>query len=260
MKKRLFFLLVIPFLISASPLQQKHLAVISALNSSSLVHDCSGDQKFGWSAESITITDGSPAGCTDGSATTVTLGSTTLNSASAIDGTYDLLFGQSQLATIANFDNDEFNPADFKIEYIGTITTWATGARLLMIKNASDGDNYIYIGVYGSATDIEFRTYWNGNATTDFTTVTNANWDEGDSFKITVRGKPGQGAATDDFELAVCEVNPTTLAESNCETDTNQDDLQSWVLATDTIYLGESAGAAQTARMGRIKIFGTSGF
>ena len=32
MKKLLFLLLVIPFLISASPLQQKHLAVIAALN------------------------------------------------------------------------------------------------------------------------------------------------------------------------------------------------------------------------------------
>jgi len=39
MKKLLFLLLVIPFLISASPLQQKHLAVIAALNSGS----CAGE-------------------------------------------------------------------------------------------------------------------------------------------------------------------------------------------------------------------------
>ena len=46
MKKRLFLLLVIPFLISASPLQQKHLAVIAALNSTGESCTTSSDEKL----------------------------------------------------------------------------------------------------------------------------------------------------------------------------------------------------------------------
>ena len=145
MKKLLFLLLVIPFLISASPLQQKHLAVIAALNSETVVHDCSGDLYFGWSAESETVTSGTPPGCAEDTSATAESG-VTLSSAEKFDGTYSVIIDGD------GYERYTFSltsqPSAFTVTLYLKVTTWDDSTKIIR-------------GYSGLATD-----YWELNMTT----------------------------------------------------------------------------------------------
>jgi hypothetical protein len=235
----------------------KDMAHVAGLEIDAGIHDCSGDQSFGWSFESQTITSGNPAGCTDGTATVNSLNGGELTAGSLIDGTYDYYAESGENVTFTNFDEDEFNPDDFKIEIITTINTWADQGRIFYLRNDTNLDNRLELKVRGASTAIRFLVWYYGATNYEDVELTNSEWDEGDTFIITLRGKTG--VAGNDFELKVCELDPATMNESNCDTDTDDDDQTAWDLDTNAFLLGDSAGGlVQT--MGRVRIYQTSGF
>jgi len=256
MKNLLMLILAVVFLPTACLAGP---AVFMQMVSGEFVHDCSGDQSFGWSAESTTLTTGNPAGCTDGSATLSASGdSISLSDVQRSDGTYAVLSGDgADYYTASSFDGDEFDYTDFKVEVDVYVDTWVTGAVVWNIQY--DADNRIKLFLSGSDTAIGFSVLYEGNNTQDSVGASSANFDENEWIHVVVAGKPGQGAGVDDLSVSASDINITTRALTNTVTDTDQDETAAWTNAADECFIGNSGGAAATIRVDRFKIFKTSG-
>jgi galactitol-specific phosphotransferase system IIB component len=225
------------------------------------VHDCSGDQSWGWSAENTTITSGDPAGCADGQATSASANSAVeLSTTQNSDGTYAVHCpGDGDYYSFANFDSDELDHAEGKIEVDVYVATYADSCNFFWADY--DGDNRIqlYTSSSGDASAIDIAAIYKGQATSQYIKVdVSDTFTTGEWLHVVYQWKTSESSA--DHKLTVSELNTSTRELSNTTSSGPEDELTSWASNADTWRIGTtgSSGGAEFY-IDRIKIFKTSG-
>jgi hypothetical protein len=222
------------------------------------VHDCSGDQSWGWSAENTTITSGDPAGCADGQATSASAsGSAELSTTQNSDGTYAVhIPGGQDYYSISNFDSDEFDYNEGKLEFDVYIDTFAQYALLFEISY--DGSNRLRVYLDGAAADIDIMGRWDGGGSTDYTGVADSgNFAEDEWLHVVVQWKLSESSA--DWDITVSDLNISTRELTNTTSAGASDDLASWAADADSCLPGDFDNYAAEFYLDRMKIFKTSG-
>jgi hypothetical protein len=222
------------------------------------VHDCSGDQSWGWSAENTTITSGDPAGCADGQATSASAsGSAELSTTQNSDGTYAVhIPGGQDYYSISNFDSDEFDYNEGKLEFDVYIDTFVQYPLLFEISY--DSSNRLRVYLDGAAADIDIMARWDGGGSTDYTGVADSgNFAEDEWLHVVVQWKLSESSA--DWDITVSDLNISTRELTNTTSAGASDDLASWAADADSCLPGNFNTYNGEFYLDRIKIFKTSG-
>jgi len=265
MKKLIIILIVLSFVgvCLAASIQDMHKAVIARRNVGGAIadHDCSGDKMFGWSMESTTVASGSPAGCTDGQATTAAAGGAAeLSGTFESDGTYSARFPDgADYYQLANWDSDEFDHTGSKIVFDLYITTWVDNASLFTINYDGDNELKIFMNSTGDTADVILKGNNKGQTTVSAVVSPTASGDltTGEWLRVTYAFEMGVEGV--DHYIEVCELTPPdTLGD--CYSTEEDDDLVSWAAATDFARLGNVDAVAADFYMDNFQIFNTSGY
>jgi hypothetical protein len=195
---------------------------------------------------SLTVTEGSPAGCSAGD-TVITNSNATFSSDYAQEGTYSLLLNHVNDQTYLDITTD-----DIAFEDKGTIDlyfyldTFASGREL--IKLHGDAGNRMML-TFITNTDNELKLEYKGDGSgQDRTlTTTDCNLVEGEEIHIIAKWRQGE---TDPSMSIYC--NSATGGEA---TITSNDDLPTWDVDAAYLYMGVGNGVTPLGKLDTMKVY-----
>ena len=134
MKKSIAILFVL-LLIAGAAYARMTVVGIAGMAGESLVHDCSTSLYFGWSAESETVTTGTPPGCAEDTSAIAQSGASL--EADPYDGTYSIWIGRDD----GGYERYDFSltsqPTTFTARFFLKITTWTDNAKLIRCEGSA---------------------------------------------------------------------------------------------------------------------------